>query len=57
MLKHHANSSITTELKPTVTGRVDIRRCHSYYELPETTTTTTTNDHDMNIQPSNTEVV
>ncbi|OEU10300.1 hypothetical protein FRACYDRAFT_247241 [Fragilariopsis cylindrus CCMP1102] len=46
------NGSITTELEPNVLGRVNTRGCHPYYKLPEEE-----NDHDMNIQPTDTEVV
>ena len=53
VIKHHENGSITTELEPNVIGRVNIRRCHPYYKLPEVEA----NDHDMNIQPTDTEVM
>ena len=52
VVKHHENGSITTELEPNVLGRVNIRRCHPYYKLPEEQ-----NDQDTNIQPTDTEVV
>ena len=50
--KNYENGSITTELEPNVIGRVNIRRCHPQcYKLPEA------DGNDMNIQPTNTEVV
>ena len=51
VVKRHENGSRMTELEPNVIGRVNIRRCHPYYKLPEA------DDHDTNIQPTNTEVV
>ena len=51
VVMHQENGSITTELEPNVIGRVNVRRCHPYYKLPEA------DDHDTNIQPTNTEVV
>ena len=52
VLKHYVNGSITTEFEPNVIEWVNMRRCHPYYILLDTT-----NDHDMNIQPTNTKVV
>ena len=35
VIKHHENGSIKLELEPYVVDRVNIRRCHPYYLLPE----------------------
>ena len=35
VLKHHENGSIKIELEPNVVDRVNIRRCHPYYSMPE----------------------
>ena len=51
VVKHLENGLITIELDPYVIGKVNIRHCHPYYKLPEA------DGHDMNIQPTNTEVV
>ena len=35
VLKHHENGSIKIEKEPNVVDRVNIRRCHPYYSMPE----------------------